>query len=149
MSGSFDYDVIVVGTGFGGASAAEYLASAGLKVGILERGTWWGAFGGHRPTPETLPQLVASLAAVNLSGLGRGLRIPISRRGLLEFSVHAGSIVVNSSVVGGNSVVSGALLQRPAPQFFDALPPELTEAELAPHYARIERDTPGFGRTAG
>ena len=139
MSGSFDYDAIVVGTGFGGASAAESLASAGLKVGILERGTWWGAFGGHRPTPETLPQLVASLAAVNLSGFGRGLRIPISHRGLLEFSVHAGSIVVNSSVVGGNSIVSGALLQRPAPQFFDALPPELTEAELAPHYARIER----------
>ena len=83
---------------------------------------------------------MASLAAVNLSGFGRGLRIPVSRSGLLEFSVHAGSIVVNSSVVGGNSVVSGALLQRPAPQFFDALPPEVTEAGLAPHYARIERE---------
>jgi choline dehydrogenase-like flavoprotein len=140
MTGSFDYDVIVVGTGFGGGSAAESLARAGLKVGILERGMWWGAFGGHRPTPETLLQLVASLAAVSLSGFGRGLRIPISRRGLLDFSVHAGSIVVNSSVVGGNSVVSGALLQRPASQFFDALPPELTESALAPHYARIERE---------
>ena len=31
-------------------------------------------------------------------------------------------------------------LQRPAPQFYDALPPELTEAELAPHYERIERE---------
>ena len=103
MSGAVDYDVIVVGTGFGGASAAESVARAGMKVGILERGTWWGAFGGHRATPETLPQLVASLAAVNLSGFGRGLRIPVSRSGLLEFSVHAGSIVVNSSVVGGNS----------------------------------------------
>ena len=136
---SYDYDVIVVGTGFGGASAAESLASAGLKVGILERGTWWGAFGGHRRTPETLPQIVAAISELNLSGFGRSLRIPVSRRGLLEFSLHGGTLVVNSSVVGGNSVVSGALLQRPAPQFFDALPPELTEAELAPHYARIER----------
>ncbi len=54
MSGSWDYDVIVVGSGYGGSSAAEALARAGLKVGILERGTWWGAFGGHRALPETL-----------------------------------------------------------------------------------------------
>ena len=75
--------MIVVGTGYGGASAAESLASAGLKVGILERGTWWGAFGGHRRTPETMPQIVAAIAELNLSGLGRSLRIPVSRRGLL------------------------------------------------------------------
>jgi hypothetical protein len=46
---------------------------------------------------------------------------------------------VNASGVGGNSLVSGAYLHRPAPQFFDALPPELTAAELDPHYLRIER----------
>lgn len=139
MSGSQDYDVIVIGTGYGGASAAESLASAGLKVGILERGTWWGTFEGHRPLPETIPQLVAALALLNLSGFGRSLSIPLSGRGLIEASLHGGTIVVNSSAVGGNSVVSGAYLQRPAPQFYKALPPELTEAELAPHYARLER----------
>ncbi len=30
-------------------------------------------------------------------------------------------------------------MQRPAAQFFDALPPEVTAAELDPHYQRIER----------
>ena len=139
MSASHDYDVIVIGTGLGGASAAESLAVSGLKVGILERGTWWGAFGGHRPTPETLPQLAAALTRLNMSTFGRGLSIPISGRGMLELSFHGGTIVVNCSAVGGNSAFSGALLQRPAPQFFDALPPELTGAELAPHYERIER----------
>lgn len=139
MSGTYDYDVIVVGTGFGGASAAESLARAGLKVGIVERGTWWGGFEGHRPLPETIPQIVAALAGLNFSGFGYSLPIPLSRRGLLEFSLHGGTIVVNSSAVGGNSVVSGAYLHRPAPQFYDALPPELTAAELAPHYERIER----------
>ena len=139
MSGSHDYDVIVVGSGYGGASAAESLARAGLKVAILERGTWWGAFAGHRPLPETLPQIVAALAGLNLSGFGRSLSIPLSRRGLIEVSLHGGTLVVNSAGVGGNSLVSGAYLHRPAPQFFDALPPELTAAELDPHYQRIER----------
>jgi cholesterol oxidase len=139
MNGSYDYDVIVVGTGYGGASAADSLARAGLKVGILERGTWWGGFEGHRSLPETLPQLAAALARLNLSGFGRGLSVPLLRYGLLELSLHNGTIVVNSSAVGGNSVVSGAYLHRPAPQFYDALPPELTVDELAPHYERIER----------
>ena len=85
-------------------------------------------------------RFVAALAGLNLSGFGRSLSMPLFRRGLLEFSLHGGTIVVNSSAVGGNSVVSGAYLQRPAPQFYDTLPPELTEAELAPHYERIERD---------
>ena len=76
MSTSYDYDVIVVGTGYGGASAAESLASAGLKVGILERGTWWGGFEGHRMLPETIPQIVAALALLNLSGFGRSLSMP-------------------------------------------------------------------------
>ena len=84
MSGSYDYDVIVVGTGYGGASAAESLARAGLKVGILERGTWWGGFEGHRSLPETLPQLAAALAMLNLSSFGRGVSIPLLRYGLLE-----------------------------------------------------------------
>ena len=70
MSGSYDYDVIVVGTGFGGASAAESLARAGLKVGILERGTWWGAFGGHHRSAATSPEFVAAISELNLSGLG-------------------------------------------------------------------------------
>ncbi len=139
MSGAWDYDVIVVGSGYGGSSAAEALARAGLKVGILERGTWWGAFGGHRALPETLPQIIAALRGLNFSGFGRYLSIPLSRRGVLEVSLHGGTIVLNSAGVGGNSLVSGGYLQRPAPQFYDALPPELTQAGLAPHYERIER----------
>ena len=123
MSGSQVFDAIVVGSGYGGSSAAESLARAGLKVAILERGTWWGAFGGHRALPETLPQIAAALYAFNLSGFGRNLSIPLSRRGVLEVSLHQGTIVLNSAGVGGNSLVSGGYLQRPAPQFFDALPP--------------------------
>jgi cholesterol oxidase len=139
MSEKFDCDVIVIGSGFGGASAAESLAGAGLKVAIVERGTWWGAFGGHKPLPETLPQIVSALEGLNVSAFGRSLRIPFSRRGLLETHFHGGTVMLNAVAVGGNSLVSGAMLQRPAPQFFDMLPPELTAGELEPHYLRMER----------
>ena len=138
MNNSQDFDVIVIGSGYGGACAAEPLSRAGLKVCIVERGTWWGAFDGHRPLPETVPQILRSLARLNFSAFGRGVSIPLSHRGLLEVSLHQGTIVVNAAAVGGNSLVSGNYMKRPAPQFFDALPPELTAAELAPHYERME-----------
>jgi choline dehydrogenase-like flavoprotein len=139
MNNSHGFDAIVIGSGYGGACAAEPLSRAGLKVCIVERGTWWGAFDGHRPLPETVPQILRSLARFNLSAFGRGVSIPLSNRGLLEVSVHQGSIVVNSVAVGGNSLVSGNYMRRPAPQFFATLPPELTAAELAPYYERMEQ----------
>jgi len=134
-----DHDVIVVGTGYGGAAAAAVLARAGLRVGILERGTWWGAFGGHRPLPETLPQLLGALEGLNLSAFGRSVRIPLSRRGLLETHLHGSTIMMNALAVGGTSLVNGALMQRPARAFFDALPAEVTAAELEPCYRTVEQ----------
>lgn len=35
-----NFDVVIVGSGLGGASAAHRLSSQGLKVAVLERGTW-------------------------------------------------------------------------------------------------------------
>lgn len=133
-----DRDVIVVGTGYGGAVAAHVLASAGLRVGILERGTWWGAFGRHRPLPETLPQLVRALEGLHLSAFGRSLDLPLSRRGLLEVHLHGTTLLMNAVAVGGTSLVNSALMQRPAGAFFDALPPELTATELEPCFRTVE-----------
>jgi phytoene dehydrogenase-like protein len=46
-----DYDVVVVGSGHNGLTAAAYLAKAGQKVLILERNDW---FGGGVVTQEIL-----------------------------------------------------------------------------------------------
>ena len=150
--GKMDHDAIVVGTGYGGATAAAVLARAGLRVGILERGTWWGAFGGHRPLPETVPQVVRAVEGLNLSVLGRSLRIPLSRRGLLEAHVHGTTMMMNAVAVGGTSLVNSALMQRPAGAFFDALPAELTACRARaalPGRRRGPLDRAGSGRRRG
>ncbi|MGX1549040.1 FAD-dependent oxidoreductase, partial [Streptomyces adustus] len=36
-------DVLVIGSGFGGAIPAYYMAAGGARVTILERGPRWGA----------------------------------------------------------------------------------------------------------
>lgn len=45
---TYDYDVIVVGSGFGGSVTALRLTEKGYKVGVLEAG--------RRFTPTTLPK---------------------------------------------------------------------------------------------
>lgn len=48
---TFDYDIIVIGSGAGGAPAASILARAGKRVAIIER----GAFGGESPNHGDMP----------------------------------------------------------------------------------------------
>lgn len=38
---SFDYDVVVIGSGFGGSVAAFRAAEKGYRVGVMESGKRW------------------------------------------------------------------------------------------------------------
>lgn len=38
---AFDYDVIVIGSGFGGSVAALRAAEKGYRVGVIESGKRW------------------------------------------------------------------------------------------------------------
>lgn len=132
------FDVIVAGSGFGGAVSAANLARAGLRVCILERGTWWGRSRGHRPFPESTLGLLRALNTLHLANRRLPLRLRASARGLLEVHDFAGVRVVGGIGVGGSSLVYAGLSQRPPADFFDAFPPEITWAEMEPYYRRIE-----------
>lgn len=127
MSGVIETtDVLVVGTGFGGAIPAYNLAAAGAKVVLLERG----------------PQL-------STEQFEHSLRIGSYTR-IVDLITAQGVQVVAGNCVGGSSVVYYAASLR-APTFvFDRQgstghrlwPSSITRAALDPFYDRVEHTIP-------
>lgn len=126
-----DADVVIVGTGAGGAVAARVLAERGFSVVALEEGAHVTAkdHGAMRPT-ESLRH--------------------VWRDGGLTFTVPVGdSPVINvtmGKVVGGSSMVTGGVCLRPPPEVTHRWRTErglamLTEAALEPHLGAVEKWT--------
>jgi cholesterol oxidase len=82
------YDVVVIGSGFGGAINACRLAVAGRSVCILERGKRWG----KKDFPRTTGQVARSFW--NYKDLG-----------LLDYRAFGNIDVLQASGVGGGSLV--------------------------------------------
>ncbi|MFV0128230.1 GMC oxidoreductase [Streptomyces sp. HMX112] len=124
---AYDYDVVVVGSGFGGSVAALRLTEKGYRVGVLEAG--------RRFTPETLPRSSWDLRnylwapALGLYGLQR---------------VHLlGNVMVlaGAGVGGGSLNYANTLYVPPEPFFRDRQWAAITDwqAELAPYYDQARR----------
>ncbi len=121
------FDVVVVGSGYGGAVVAAQLSAQGQTVCVLERGTAFppGAF------PRT-PDAVAD--AVWLPDEKRLGLFDVRRLGPID--------VVQTSGLGGGSLIGSGVLARP--RALDADWP-ITLADLEPHFERAEaalRGTP-------
>ena len=112
-----DADVIVIGSGFGGAISADILSARGHRVLVLERGP-------RRDTvpvrsmqiddraPLPLGRHVLTHAIRNLR-LGR-FGLALNRAGLFELFSFEGLNVAVVSSVGGGSIAWGALVEPPA-----------------------------------
>ncbi|GAA0455627.1 cholesterol oxidase [Paractinoplanes deccanensis] len=122
-----DYDVVIVGSGFGGSVSALRLAEKGYKVGVLEAG--------RRFTPQTLPS--------SSWDLRNFLWAPkLGLRGIQRITLLKDIVVLSAAGVGGGSLVYANTLYRPPATFFDD--PRwsgITDwaAELAPYYDQASR----------
>jgi cholesterol oxidase len=119
------YDVVVVGSGFGGGVTACRLAEQGLRVCVLERGRRFSA-GDFPDRPEQAP--LAFWHPVLNPG------------GMLDLRLMKDLAVITAAGVGGGSLVyANVQLRAPASVFDDpAWPSAITAEELGPYYDRTE-----------
>ena len=125
--GEPDYDVLVIGSGFGGAVSALRLVEKGYRVGVLEAG--------RRYTDATLPKTSWRLR--------RFLWAPmLGLRGIQRITLLRTLVVLSGVGVGGGSLVYANVLYRaPERVFADAQWAHITDwaVELDPHYDTAER----------
>jgi cholesterol oxidase len=119
------FDVIIVGSGFGGAVSGCRLSEAGLRVLVLERGRRW--------SPDTFPRKPGDPWVWDQAR-------PEKRNGWLDFRLQRGVSVAMGAGVGGGSLIYANVLIEASRELFDqGWPPEITWTELAPFYERVDR----------
>lgn len=127
MTARWDYDVVIVGSGFGGSVAALRLTEKGYRVGVLEAG--------RRFTDASLPRTSWRLR--------KFLWAPrLGLRGIQRITFLGKLVVLSAAGVGGGSLVYANVNYRVlAATFRDPQWADITDwaAELEPHYATGER----------
>jgi cholesterol oxidase len=127
MQGKFDFDWLVIGSGFGGSVSALRLAEKGYRVGVLECG--------RRYRDEDFAE----------SGwqLGRSVWAPaLGLKGILRLVPFRDVFAASGAGVGGGSIVYANTLYRAKPEFFanpQWAPLRPWDDILRPHYDTAER----------
>lgn len=131
-------DIIIIGSGFGGAFAAHRLTAAGLRVVVVERGPWRDTQPlRHAGIPELSPLPYGRHAATHLL---RQVATPtgslhLHRHGLFDLHLERDMTVACSSGVGGGSHVYAAMNTRPAnTALWDTCGPDVSASGMSPHY---------------
>jgi cholesterol oxidase len=125
-----DWDVVIVGSGFGGSVSALRMAEKGYRVLVVEQG--------RHVSPDDMaaagedPKRLLRLPALGL------------RQGFFAQEVYRHVSLVRGIAVGGGSVVWAAVMLEPKQAFYDdpawgRLPGRDWRQELAPHYATASR----------
>ncbi|MEA3224300.1 MAG: GMC oxidoreductase [Thermodesulfobacteriota bacterium] len=134
------YDIVIIGSGCGGSPAAGNLASAGAKVCVLERGTWWGPLQGKRTFPKDYLQVLRHIRGLGVSLPFFKKYIPINKKaGLLEFYLVDGYIHIIPCGVGGGSLVIGGYVDKPPKDIYGHYPDEITPEEMEPYFESVAR----------
>ncbi|MFE4820122.1 GMC family oxidoreductase N-terminal domain-containing protein [Streptomyces sp. NPDC056704] len=124
---AYDYDVIVVGSGFGGSVTALRLTEKGYRVGVLEAG--------RRFTRDSLPK--------NSWDIKKYLWAPaLGMYGIQRIHLLGNVMVLAGAGVGGGSLNYANTLYVPPKAFFDDPQwKDITDwqAELKPYYDQARR----------
>ncbi|MFI5532369.1 GMC oxidoreductase [Kitasatospora sp. NPDC051853] len=125
--GAYDYDVVVVGSGFGGSVSALRLTEKGYKVAVLEAGRRFGRDELPKTSWDTKNYLWAP--ALGLYGIQR-------------IHLLANVLILAGAGVGGGSLnYANTLYVPPEPFFQDRQWAHITDwqEELAPFYDQAKR----------
>jgi cholesterol oxidase len=118
------FDVVIIGSGFGGAVTACRLAMAGAKVLVLERGRRWGLT--TYPRAATDPWVYEHTE-------------PQKHNGWLDLRIYKGMTIIQGAGVGGGSLCYSSVILKAKPELFaEGWPQEITYHELLPYYNKVE-----------
>ncbi|WUJ72753.1 GMC family oxidoreductase [Kribbella soli] len=124
---SFDYDVVIVGSGFGGSVSALRLTEKGYRVAVMEAGA----------------RFEDAAFAKNSWDTKRFLFAPkLGMYGIQRISALRDVIILSGAGVGGGSLVYANTLYEPLPAFYtDRQWAHITDwkSELAPYYDQAKR----------
>ncbi|WP_426502258.1 FAD-dependent oxidoreductase [Dactylosporangium sp. McL0621] len=127
MNATEETDVLVIGTGFGGAIAGYHLAAGGARVVMLERGPW-----------------------LTSEEFDHDFKLGSSYTRIFDFVVGDGMSVLGGNCVGGGSVVYFATMPRAPGFIFERRgsigrrmwPAAVSRAALDPWYDRVAEALP-------
>ncbi|MCA9529893.1 MAG: GMC family oxidoreductase N-terminal domain-containing protein [Myxococcales bacterium] len=121
---TYDADVVIVGTGAGGAAAGAELAEAGVDVAFVEEGSYHPTSSFNPYATESLPRLFRDAAATMIFG-----RPPIP--------------YLEGRCVGGSTTVNGGMTWRTPDRILAdwerLCGPELGAAAMEPLFERVEK----------
>jgi cholesterol oxidase len=123
---SRQFDVIIIGSGFGGAITARRLAEKGMNVLVLERGRRW--YPAQYPRKPEDPWIFSH-------------REPERHNGWLDMRFFKHMTVAQAAGVGGGSLTYSSVALEANPDVFTrGWPAEITYAELKPFYDTVARE---------
>jgi cholesterol oxidase len=124
---TYDYDVVIVGSGFGGSVSALRLVEKGYKVAVIEAGARFEDEDYAKTSFEVKKYL---------------FRPEIGCYGIQRIEAVRDSLIMAGAGVGGGSLVYANTLYEPLAQFYnDAQWRDITDwkSELAPYYDQAKR----------
>lgn len=124
MSTAAQADVVIVGSGFGGAVAACRLAAPNRSVVVLERGRRWHS--------DALPHKPSDFIYSN--------KIPHRLNGWLDVRFLDRMVVACGAGVGGGSLVyANVCVDAPEAFFRTGWPSQITHAAMRPYYKAVTK----------